>query len=328
MNTPVLVLGIVAVSIVLLMAALIARRKEKPTADDVMERMGRFATREDFLSVTDGSGGKDQPNKAARTIEEIVKGRGIAGRAASLLARADVRMTVGEFLLLRFGAAAAGFVIGFVILSRIAPALGLLLGIITALIGYAIPFFYLSTKAKRRRKKFVEQLGDTISLMANSLRAGYSLLQTMDMVARETAEPMATEFRRVVREIGLGVSNQEAMENLLRRVPSDDLDLLVTAINIQHEVGGNLAQILTTIGHTIRERVRIKGEIGVLTAQVQISGYIITVMPIALALLIFLMNPDYMLELFVWPYICMPIASLFMIVLGFFAMRKITAIEV
>ena len=104
--------------------------------------------------------------------------------------------------------------------------------------------------------------------------------------------------------------------------------LLVTAINIQHEVGGNLAQILTTIGHTIRERVRIKGEIGVLTAQVQISGYIITVMPIGLALFIFMMNPDYMLPLFAWPYICMPIASAFMIVAGFFIMRKITAIEV
>src|SRR5205814_341480 len=122
-----------------------------------------------------------QPNKAARTIEELVKGRGIAGRSAALLARADVRMTVGEFLLVRFGAGAGGFVVGFIVLSRIAPALGVLLGIVTALIGYAIPFFYLSYKAKRRRKRFVDQLGDTISLMANSLRAGYSLLQTMDM---------------------------------------------------------------------------------------------------------------------------------------------------
>jgi tight adherence protein B len=118
------------------------------------------------------------------------------------------------------------------------------------------------------------------------------------------------------------------MQNLLRRVPSDDLDLLITAINIQHEVGGNLAQILTTIGHTIRERVRIKGEIGVLTAQVRISGYIITAMPVALGAIIFLMNPSYMMGLFVWPYICMPIASVVMIILGYFAMRKITSIEV
>jgi tight adherence protein B len=326
MNTPVL-FGIVAAAVALLVIALVMRRREKPTADDVMERMGRFATREDFLAVADGSGG-GQPSKAARTIEEMVKGRGIAGRTSALLARADVRMTVGEFLLVRFAAAAGGFVVGFLGLSRVAPALGLLLGICTALIGYAIPYFYLTLKAKRRRKKFVEQLGDTISLMANSLRAGYSLLQTMDMVARETADPMATEFRRVVREIGLGISNQEAMENLLRRVPSDDLDLLVTAINIQHEVGGNLAQILTTIGHTIRERVRIKGEIGVLTAQVQISGYIITAMPVGLAVLIFMMNPSYMTPMFAWPYICMPIASVVMIVIGYLVMRKITAIEV
>lgn len=326
MNMSVL-LGIVAVAVALLSVAMVARRRNKPSAEDVMERMGRFATREDFLTVVEGSG-SGQPSKAARTIEELVKGRGIAGRTAALLARADVRMTVGEFLLVRFGAAAAGFAVGFLLLSRLAPALGVLLGIAIALLGYAIPFFYLSIKARRRRKRFVEQLGDTISLMANSLRAGYSLLQTMDMVARETADPMSTEFRRVVREIGLGISNQEAMENLLRRVPSDDLDLLVTAINIQHEVGGNLAQILTTIGHTIRERVRIKGEIGVLTAQVQISGYIITAMPVALATLIFLMNPNYMTPMFAWPYICMPIASVVMIVVGYFIMRKITAIEV
>jgi tight adherence protein B len=150
----------------------------------------------------------------------------------------------------------------------------------------------------------------------------------MDMVSKESADPMATEFRRVVREIGLGISNQEAMENLLRRVPSEDLDLLVTAINIQHEVGGNLAQILTTIGHTIRERVRIKGEIGVLTAQVQISGYVISAMPIGLGLLIFAMNPAYMMPLFVWPYICMPIGAFLMIGSGFLIMKKITAIEV
>jgi tight adherence protein B len=328
MTTSMLATGIIAVSVVLLIVALIARRKEKPSADEVMERMGRFATRDDFLAVADSSGGKDQPNKAARTIEDLVKGRGVAGRAASLLARSDVRMTVGEYLLLRLGSAAIGFAIGFVILSRYAPALGALLGIATGLFGYAIPYFYLSFKAKQRQKKFVNQLGDTITLMANSLRAGYSLLQTMEMVSRETQDPMASEFRRVVREVGLGISHQEAMENLLRRVPSDDLDILVTAINIQHEVGGNLAQILNTIGHTIRERVRIKGEIGVLTAQVQISGYIITALPVVLGIAVFLMNPGYMLELFVWPYICMPIGSAFMILIGYFVMRKITSIEV
>jgi tight adherence protein B len=164
--------------------------------------------------------------------------------------------------------------------------------------------------------------------MANSLRAGYSLLQTMEMVSREMADPIATEFRRVVREIGLGVSNQEAMQNLLRRVPSEELDLLVTAINIQHEVGGNLAQILQIIGQTIRERVKIKGEIKVLTAQQQISAYIICALPVLLALGLFMMNPSYMMTLLDWPWVCMPIGSAIMTFIGFLIMRKIVAIEV
>jgi tight adherence protein B len=191
-----------------------------------------------------------------------------------------------------------------------------------------IPQVAIRFKGHQRMKKFTNQLGDTITLMANSLRAGYSLLQAMEMVGREAKDPIAGEFRRVVREVGLGMSNEEAMINMLRRVPSEDLDLLVTAINIQHEVGGNLAQILSTIGHTIRERVRIQGEIRVLTAQVKMSGYIIAVMPVILAVIIFLMNPGYMSQLFVWPWVCMPIGSLIMIFFGFLAMRKIANIQV
>ena len=245
-----------------------------------------------------------------------------------MITRADVKLTVGEFLLMRLVAAAFGFFVGYMILTRIAPAFGVLLGLVLAIVGYLVPNFWLSMKAKRRQKQFINQLGETITLMANSLRAGYSLLQTMEMVSRETKDPIGTEFKRVVREVGLGISHHDAMANLLRRVPSDDLDLLVTAINIQHEVGGNLAQILTTIGHTIRERVRIKGEIQVLTAQVQLSGYIITAMPIGLSIFIFVVSPDYLMELFAWPWICMPIASLIMIFLGYLAMKKIASIEV
>jgi tight adherence protein B len=264
----------------------------------------------------------------AQSLEDILKGRSLSERMANLLMQADVKMTIGELMMVRLISAAGGFGLGFLILARIQPALGLLFGIVCALVGYGVPAVYLGMKAKRRRKKFIGQLGDTITLMGNSLRAGYSLLQTMELVSREAADPIATEFRRVVREIGLGVSNQEAMHSLLRRVPSDDLDLLVTAINIQHEVGGNLAQILQIIGHTIRERVRIKGEIAVLTAQQSISGYVITALPVGLGLIIFAINPGYILGMFRWPYICMPIGAAVMVILGFFAMKKITAIEV
>jgi tight adherence protein B len=327
MNTPLLIVGLIAIVAMLFLVLRLSRRGKQASAEEVMERMGRFATREELLSVNEGSG-RHEPSKMAQSIEEMFKGRSVADSSAALITRADARVTVGEFLLLRIGAAAGGFLIGFLLASRIAPAFGILLGIVICFVGYVMPSLYLKFKAGRRRKKFVGQLGDTITLMANSLRAGYSLLQTMEMVSRESRDPMATEFRRVVREVGLGISHQEAMANMLRRVPSDDLDLLVTAINIQHEVGGNLAQILTTIGHTIRERVRIKGEIGVLTAQVQLSGYIITALPIGLAFFVFLLNPDYLMGIMSWPWICMPIASVIMVIIGFFTMRKIATIEV
>jgi tight adherence protein B len=264
----------------------------------------------------------------AVSLERMLEGGNAAERAASLLMRADVQLTVGEYFVLRVLGAMGGAALGFLVLAATAPAFGVLLAIIFGLIGFVAPVIVLSMRAKRRRKALVNQLGDTITLMANSLRAGYSLLQTMEMVSREAKDPMATEFRRVVREVGLGISHQEAMANMLRRVPSEDLDLLVTAINIQHEVGGNLGQILSTIGHTIRERVRIKGEIGVLTAQVQLSAYIISALPIFMALIVFLLNPDYLMSLMSWPWLCMPIGAAVMVVLGFFAMRKIASIEI
>ena len=327
MGSPLIIIGMVALLAVALLGLMASRRKRQGNADEVMDRMGRFATREEFLAVSEG-GDKRAPNKIAQGLEEVFRGKQVANTTAALITRADVKLTIGEFILIRIASAAGGFALGFLLAVRSAPALGVLVGIVVGFIGYFVPNIYLSMKANRRRKAFINQLGDTITLMANSLRAGYSLMQTMEMVSRESKDPMATEFRRVVREVGLGISNKEAMENLLRRVPSEDLDLLVTAINIQHEVGGNLAQILTTIGHTIRERVRIKGEISVLTAQVKFSGYIISLMPIVLAGIIFILNPEYMMGLFVWPWICMPIASFTAIVIGFFIMKKIATIEV
>jgi tight adherence protein B len=158
-------------------------------------------------------------------------------------------------------------------------------------------------------------------------------LQTLDLVSRESPNPTSTEYRRVVQEVSLGLTTEEALQNLLKRVPSDDLDLLVTAVGIQMESGGNLAQILDTIGHTIRERVRIKGEIAVLTAQGRISAYIITGLPIALAIFITVINPGYMAPMFTFGFppeawCCLPVASLVMIVIGFFTIMKIVDIEV
>jgi tight adherence protein B len=325
---PLMMIGILLLGVVLVLLGVVLHRNRSRGPEEVMERMGRFATREELLAVVDSSGGKHSPNSVAVSLEQMIQGGSMAERTAAMLSRADMRLTVGEFFLMRLLAAIGGFGLGFIVMAIAASVFGLLLGLVLGLVGFMVPAIVVSMKGKMRVKKFLGQLGDTITLMANSLRAGYSLLQTMELVSREAKDPIAGEFRRLVREVGLGISTEDALMNLLRRVPSEDLDLLVTAINIQHEVGGNLAQILTTIGHTIRERVRIQGEIKVLTAQVQLSGYIISAMPVVLGFVIFVMNPAYIKELFVWPWICMPIGASLMIIAGFFAMKKISTIEV
>jgi tight adherence protein B len=295
-------------------------------SEELDERLGRYGGRDWTPADPDGVS-RRAPGKLARAVEHAVAEKSFSSNVRTQLARADLRLTVGEWLIIRAGATILGFGLG-VLVGGLTQGLTLLIGFVGGVIGFFAPTIYLKLRTRRRVKAFVNQLGDTISLMANSLRAGYSLLQTMDMVSRESPPPISDEFRRVVSEVGLGINSQEAMAHLLRRIPSDDLDLLISAINIQHEVGGNLAQILDVIGHTIRERVRIKGEIAVLTAQQTISGYIISALPAVLGVVIFMVSPDYMSKMFAFPWVCMPIGSAIMIIAGFFVMKKITAIEV
>lgn len=297
-------------------------RASSPEMEDRLDRYGNITV---GVIASDGGGGA--ASMVSDRLERAAKGTSFGEKIGTALARADVKMTVGEFIGIRGGSAVVGFMFGL-ILGRAQFALAVLFGLLIGILGWMIPPLYLNFKAARRQKAFVNQLGDTIGLMANSLRAGYSLLQTMELVSRESPAPMSDEFRRVVREVGLGVSPQAALNNLLRRVPSEDLDLMVSAINIQHELGGNLGQILDIIGETIRERVRIKGEIGVLVAQQQLAGNVIALMPIALAGLLFLVNPEYMAGVFVWPWICLPIGAAVLLVIGFFVMRKIVAIKI
>lgn len=295
-----------------------------PGAKSVDDRLSQFAGRSD----------RSQPQQVkplAKLDAAMSKGRQ-GSKMARDLARADLKLTVGEFILVKIGAAVVGALAGAVVGRASTPAM-----VLSALVGGVLlsfaPNLYVGYAARKRVKAFNNQLGDGITLMANSLRSGYSFLQSMDLVSREAPVPMSSEFRRVVQEIGLGLSTEEALGNLMRRVPSDDLDLMITAVNIQHEVGGNLAQILETIGHTIRERVRIKGEIQVLTAQGRISAYIITGLPIVLAIFITLINPEYMAPMFTFglppdAWCCLPVASLVLIIAGFFAIMKIVDIEV
>lgn len=296
-------------------------RASSPEMEDRLDRYGNIA---EGAAAESGGGAAAM---VSDRLERAAKGTSFGEKTATALARGDLKMTVGEFIAIRGAAGVAGFALGLLI-GRVQIGLALLFGIVFAVIGWMAPPIYLNIRAGRRQQQFIGQLGDTIGLMANSLRAGYSLLQTMELVSRESPSPMSDEFRRVVREVGLGVSPQQALNNLLRRVPSEDLDLMVSAINIQHEIGGNLGQILDIIGETIRERVRIKGEISVLVAQQKFAGNVIAVMPIFVAGGLYVLNREYLMGVFVWPWICLPIGASVLLVIGYLVMRKIVAIEI
>jgi tight adherence protein B len=259
-----------------------------------------------------------------KSLDQAVAGRGFAQNIATDLARANMKLTVGEYLILIVVSILGTGVLAYLIMHQ-----NLFLTFGGLVLGFFLPRFYVKYLQGKRLKDFNNQLGDAINLLANGLRSGYSLLQAMDAVSREMSPPMSEEFQRVVREIGLGLSNERAMNNMLRRIPSDDLDLMITAVNVQHEVGGNLAEILETISHTIRERIRIKGEIKVLTAQGMISGYVISFLPVGLGLVLFAMNPNYMGAMFKEPCGWAMIAvGVVMTTIGFIAIRKIVNIEV
>ncbi|MEI8131957.1 MAG: type II secretion system F family protein [Leptolinea sp.] len=289
----------------------------------VEERLGH-------LAETNAEPEEVQKQAAAPLTEWLnrrVEGSSLGDNISKSLARADVKLKTGEFIaLIVIASIGVGFIFWFF------GGRYILVAIIGAIIGAFIPRFYLKSLQSKRLIKFDEQLPDMLNLMVNGLRAGFAIIQAMEAVSRELPPPINDEFRRVVQEMQLGVSMEKALENLLRRIPSDDLDFVVTAVNVQREVGGNLAEILDTVSFTIRERVRIKGEIRVLTAQVMYSGRFLSMLPLIIIGILYLLNKEYMMEFFKpenvpCGYISLAVGAL-LIISGYFAMNKLGEIEV
>jgi tight adherence protein B len=269
-------------------------------------------------------------------LNKAVEGRDFGANLARELARADLKLKPSEYLF-AWGGSIIGIPLAMVALSPILPTFGSpLLWLVGMFIGFLLPRFWLNRRKGGRLNAFNKQLPDTITLIANALRAGSSFLQAIEMVVRESRPPVSTEFSRVIREVNLGLPFELALENMVRRVKSDDLELMATAISIQHTVGGNLAEILDSIAYTIRERVRIKGEIRTLTAQQRLSGYVVGFLPISLAGFLFIAAPKFMDPMFDKDVAIagLPVGVIilffggFMMFLGFMAIRKIVDIEV
>jgi tight adherence protein B len=265
-------------------------------------------------------------------VDAAIADRGFTRGIRRRIAKSDVKLRVSEYIGLRiFFALLAGAAVYF-ILGQV-----VLFAVIALIAGSFIPPIYLSMAARRRLRAFEDQLSQTLNLWVNALRSGYSVLQSMEAIATELPPPVSTEFERVVQEVRLGLSVPQALANMLRRMPSEDLDLIVTAVNIQREVGGNLAEVLDTISFTIRERVRIKGEIRTLTAQGRLSGWIVSLLPIFLAFALLGINADYMSQLWidlpprVGPIPCGWIVigiGLIMMGIGIYVIQRIVDIEV
>jgi len=318
MNYP-LILGVGGViSFVVLVVGIVTSLSSSRNIVD--ERIGQYTTTQDEELGAP---------KAVLTdwLNRRVARSSFGDQISKQLARADLKFKPGEFIATIFIAAFGVGVVGWFLGGR-----DMIGGIIGIIVGAFLPWFYIRRAQGKRLIRFDTQLPDMLNLMVNGLRAGYSTMQAMEAVSKELPSPISDEFRRVVQEMQLGVSMERALDNLLRRIPSPDLDLLITAINFQREVGGNLAEILDQISFTIRERIRIKGEIRVLTTQTMYSGKMLAMMPVAVILALYFLNREYMMEFFkpdagVCGFIALGLAAI-LIVSGYFVMQKLAQIEV
>lgn len=203
------------------------------------------------------------------------------------LASANWPVTTGEYILLRFFASIIAFIIGWLLVNT------LIAGILLAIVVYSLPEAFLRRSIHTRRVKFQDQLVDVLMLIMGSVRAGQSVLQSLDVLVNEINPPASEEFRRVRREVELGVPFTQAMTNLARRMDSEDLNLVVTSININSQVGGNLSTMLKAVTDTIRDRVRLFNEVRVLTSYARYSGILLSILPIITAALLYFLNPTY-----------------------------------
>jgi tight adherence protein B len=238
------------------------------------------------------------------------------------LMSANWPLTASEYVLIQIGSTLGTLLLIWLITRSIVPAVGF------AVLVYLAPSILLKQGINRRRSLFERQLVDVLVLLNGAVRSGFSLLQAMEVVVREMKEPASEEFKRVLLEVGLGLPLNQALLNLSARMENTDLNLLVTAVNIQHQVGGNLSVMMEAVTETIRERIRLFAEVRVLTTQQRYTGYLLSLLPAFVGAFMFIVNPRYTGVLLRRDMLCYPIAAIIGILLGQVAIRRMVNIEV
>ncbi len=318
MTNIILIGGGVIALVLLVVGIVISATGDKTSIDD---RLNKYLEEDKKIET------KDSKGALTDWVNRSVEKSSFGDRISRELARADLKFKPGEYIAL--------YVIAIIGVGLIAFMLGgrlLISAVIGGAIGALLPRMYVKSQQSKRLTRFNDQLPDMLNLMVNGLRAGFSTLQSMEAVSKELPAPICDEFRRVVQEMQLGIPMEKALANLLRRIPSQDLDFLVTAINVQREVGGNLAEIMDVISYTIRERIRIKGDIRSLTAQAMYSGRALALMPVGLLCILWFLNRSYVMEFFNKDHLlCGGIAlgaAGVLISIGYFVMTRIANVEV
>jgi tight adherence protein B len=294
----------------------------------IQERLERYTEAE----LEEQAAIRESSSVLTQWVNVQVESTSFGERLAKELAQADLKLKPGEYIIVATLVTLLMGVLGWFYGGGGFPNNGPWFAAIGILAGPFVPRAYVKRQQRQRLTRFNDLLPDMLNLMVNGLRAGYSQMQALESVSKELPSPISDEFRRVVREIQLGITVPQALDNLLRRIPSADLDFIITAINIQRESGGNLAEILDIISYTIRERIRITREIQVLVAQVLYSGRTLAIMPIVLAFVLWGVNRQYMQQFFEEGNRACGIPMLLcgggMITLGYYVMNRIAKIEV
>jgi tight adherence protein B len=308
----------VSLSVIVIVIALRSLRSKD---DDLSARLE--VTLQNTTGTVDGDDDSAPAAQIARRINESINQRSFAREISRELEQANLPLTVPEWILVRI---AVPLVMGLLAMLIWRSVLILPVALI---VGFLAPMFWLNMLRNRRNNQFAEQLAETLTMLSGALRGGFSLAQAMRMAAKESPEPTRSELSRVGQEVQIGLSLSDALDNLTRRMESEDLDLVVSAIKINARVGGNLTEILDSISTTIRERSKLRREVRVITSMQRLSAYIIGFLPFGLALIIFAINPEYMLRLFEPGLIlCIPIGAFVFAVVGFLLIRRIADIKV
>lgn len=269
---------------------------------------------------------KKSKNTALKSLSSLVPSSKLdknkTKKLETELIKADLPMSVSEFYVVAMFFSIIIALIGYLISSSV------IFTLFVFFIGWNIPKFYVANKRNERIKAFDNQLNDGITIISNSLKAGYSFLQAVAVVAEEMPDPFAREFKKLLKEMSLGLSEEEAFKNLINRMDSEDLKLIVNAIVIQKDIGGNLSEVLDNISETIRDRQKIKNELKALTAQGKLSGIIVAALPVFLGVVIFLLNREYVSVLFTTNIgLFLLFSSVISEILGFMMIRKIVDIK-